>query len=65
MLMYRNSLEAYTGKMMKNAADKQIQGNQLSLAILAVIMTLTAIVLWISISGQPWPTWLLALAAVL
>ncbi|HET8610102.1 MAG TPA: hypothetical protein VFM11_10205 [Burkholderiales bacterium] len=50
---------------MKNATDKQIQGNQLSLAILAVIMTLTAIVLWISISGQPWPTWLLALAAVL
>jgi hypothetical protein len=50
---------------MKNATEKQIQGNQLSLAVLAVIMTLTAIVLWISISGQPWPTWLLALAAVL
>jgi hypothetical protein len=50
---------------MKSTTNKQIQGNQLTLAALAVIMTLTAIVLWISISGQPWPTWLLALAAVL
>ncbi len=50
---------------MKNETTTQIQGSQLNLAIIAVIMTLTAIVLWITISGRPWPTWLLALAAVL
>lgn len=50
---------------MKNTTDKQIQGSQLTLSVLALIMTLTVIVLWITISGHPWPTWLLALAAVL
>lgn len=50
---------------MKKPAGFHIEPRQVGLAVFALGIILTALMIWMGVSGHPWPQWLLGLTTVL